>query len=452
MEIDTVAVIGPQGSVLAHIVSHLANELHIPMLSFTALDPSLSPLQYPYFFQTAPSDLYLMKAIVDMVDYFGYKEVTAVYTDDDQCRSGIIKLGEKLAEKQCKISYKAPVLPEPLPTRKDIEIALLKVRSMESRVIVVHTYPKTGFTIFDVARDLGMMTSGYVWIATTWLSSVLDSNPSSVNSSSALGVLTLRLHTTDSPRKQAFESRWNKLTNSSIGLNPYGLYAYDTVWIIAYAVQKFLSEGGKISFSNDSSLSATGGHTLNLKALNIFDGGEKILGNILQSNFTGLTGPVAFRSDDRSPKNPSYDIINVMVTGYKQIGYWSNHSGLSIVTPETLLKKPGNISRLNQRLKNVVWPGGTTRRPRGWVLPNSERPLRIGVPNRASYKDIISKSNDNASNIEGYSVDVFVAAVKLLPYPLPYEFILFGDDRENPSYNQLVAQIRANVSKRDRVY
>lgn len=443
MEIDTVAVIGPQSSVMAHILSHLANELHIPMLSFTALDPSLSPLQYPYLIQTAPSDLYLMTAIVDMIDYFGYKQVTAIYTDDVQSRSGIIKLGEKLAEKQCKISYKAAVLPDPTP--KDIEKALLKVRSKESRVIVVHTYPKTGFTIFHVAGELGMMTSGYVWIATTWLSSVLDSNPTLVNSSSTLGVLTFRPHTPYSTRKQAFESRWNKLTNASIGLNPYGLYAYDTVWIIAYALHKFLNEGGKISFSNDSSLSAIEGHSLNLNALNIFDGGEKLLGNILQTNFTGLTGPVAFRSDDRSPKNPSYDIINIMVTGYKQIGYWSNHSGLSIVSPETLFTKPVNLSRLNQRLKNVVWPGGTSNRPRGWVLPNSERPLRIGVPNRVSYKDIISKNNVNASKIEGYSLDVFVAAIKLLPYALPYEFILFGDNHHNPNYNDLVAQITSNV-------
>lgn len=446
MEIDTVAVIGPQSSVMAHILSHLANELHIPMLSFTALDPSLSPLQYPYFIQTAPSDLYLMAAIVDMVDYFGYKEVTAVYTDDDQSRSGIIKLGEKLAEKQCKISYKVAVLPEPLPTRKDIETALLKLKSKESRVIVVHTYPKTGFSIFEVARELGMMTSGYVWIATTWLSAVLDSQPTLLNSSSTLGVLTLRAHTPDSTRKQAFESRWNKLSNASIGLNPYGLYAYDTVWIIAYAVQKFLDEGGKISFSNDSSLSTVDAHSLNLKALNIFDGGEKLLENILQTNFTGLTGPVAFRSDDRSPKNPSYDIINLMVTGYKHIGYWSNHSGLSIASPETLFTKPANLSRFNQRLKNVVWPGGTSHRPKGWVLPNSERPLMIGIPNRVSYKNIISKNNINASMIEGYVVDVFVAAIKLLPYALPYKFIPFGDDHHNPNYNDLVAEITSGVS------
>ncbi|KAL2927844.1 Glutamate receptor 3.2 [Bienertia sinuspersici] len=44
----------PQSSIMAHVLSHLANELHVPLLSFTALDPTLSPIQYPYFFQTAP--------------------------------------------------------------------------------------------------------------------------------------------------------------------------------------------------------------------------------------------------------------------------------------------------------------------------------------------------------------------------------------------------------------
>ncbi|GJX35418.1 glutamate receptor 3.2, partial [Tanacetum coccineum] len=61
LEIPSVAVIGPQRSELVKVLSQLANGLHVPILSFTALDPSLSPFQYPY--QTAPNDLYQMKAL-----------------------------------------------------------------------------------------------------------------------------------------------------------------------------------------------------------------------------------------------------------------------------------------------------------------------------------------------------------------------------------------------------
>lgn len=430
MEVDTVAIIGPQSSVMAHVLSHLANELHIPLLSFTALDPSLSPLQYPYFIQTAPSDLYQMTAIADMVNYFGYRQVTAVYSDDDQSRNGITKLGDKLAEKRCKISYKAPVFPEPLATREDVKNALLKVRSMEPRVIVVHTYTTTGLLVFDVAQDLGMMTSGYVWIATAWLSTIIDSKSTTLKTNSTttlVGVLTLRPHTPDSKRKRAFESRWNQLSNGSIGLNPYGLYAYDAVWIIAYAIKKFLDAGDTVSFSSYLNLIGVEGPTrsLNLGALSIFNGGDKLLTNILETKITGLTGPVAFeKSDDRSPTNPSYDIINMMVTGFRRIGYWSNYSGLSIVSPETLYAKPANLSRLNQHLKSVVWPGGTLHGPRGWAFADNERQLRIGVPNRVSYRDFISQDN-NSNMVEGYCIDVFLAALKLLQYQIPHKFITY---------------------------
>ncbi|EHA8588294.1 putative Glutamate receptor 3.3 [Cocos nucifera] len=40
--------------------------------------------------------------------------------------------------------------------------------------------------------------------------------------------------------------------------------------------------------------------------------------------------------------------------------------------------------------------------------------------------------------ISGYCIDVFVAAVNLLPYPIPYKFIPFGDGHQNPNYNKLV--------------
>src|ERR1044072_7394969 len=91
---DTVAIIGPQNSVMAHVLSHLANELQVPLLSFTALDPTLTPLQYPYFVQTAPSYLFQMTAVADLIYNFGWRQAIAVYSDDDQSRNGVTVLGD----------------------------------------------------------------------------------------------------------------------------------------------------------------------------------------------------------------------------------------------------------------------------------------------------------------------------------------------------------------------
>ncbi|KAI5319908.1 hypothetical protein L3X38_039616 [Prunus dulcis] len=43
MENDTVSIIGPQFSATARVISHIADELKVPLLSFAATDPTLSP-------------------------------------------------------------------------------------------------------------------------------------------------------------------------------------------------------------------------------------------------------------------------------------------------------------------------------------------------------------------------------------------------------------------------
>ncbi|KAH0900747.1 hypothetical protein HID58_040250 [Brassica napus] len=413
METDSVAIIGPQTSIMAHVLSYLGNELHVPMCSFTALDPSLSPLQFPFFVQTAPSDLFLMRAVAEMITYYGWSDVIALYNDDDNSRNGVTSLGDELEGRRCKISYKA-VLPLDVVIESPREIVdeLVKIQGMESRVIIVNTFPKTGRMIFKEAKRLGMMGRGYVWIATTWMTSLLDSaNPLSLPkvAKSLTGVLTLRIHTPESRKKRDFAARWKKLSNGTVGLNVYGLYAYDTVWIIARAVKSLLDSGANISFSSDSRLNHLKGGTLNLAALSMFDQGQQFLDYIVETKMSGVTGRVQFLPD-RSMIQPAYDIINVVGDGLRQIGYWSNHSGLSVIPPELLFSKPSNRSSSNQHLKNVTWPGGGSVTPRGWVFPNNGRRLRIGVPNRASFKDFVSRVN-GSNQIDGYSINVFEAAV-----------------------------------------
>ncbi|KAH9627098.1 hypothetical protein KSS87_006746 [Heliosperma pusillum] len=439
METDVVAVIGPQTSSMAHVLSHLANELHVPFLSFTALDPTLSPIQYPYFFQTAPNDLFQMTAIAEIVGYFQWNQVIAIYTDDEQSRNGITALGDKLSERRCRISYKA-VLPPDLKNKSGmIEKELEKVKMMESRILVVQTLASYGPMILKAAQKLGMLGDGFVWIAGSWLPTILDSTPTPEIYKMSQGILTLQLHTPDSQRKRAFVARWNNLSNNSIGLNVYGLYAYDTVWLIAHALTTFLNHGNNISFSNDPILNVLGGGNLNLSAMSIFDGGNQLARDILETTMTGLTGPMWF-TPERYIVDPSYNVINVLDNQMKQIGYWSNYSGLSVVAPEKLRIKQQNHSIASQKLNSVVWPGGLKKQPRGWVFPRDGRKLRIGVPRRVSFPYFVYQDN-HTHVIQGYCIDVFEAAVKLLPYGVPYEFVLFGDGRQNPNYSELVRKV-----------
>ncbi|TVT97503.1 hypothetical protein EJB05_57250 [Eragrostis curvula] len=445
MEKNVVAVIGPQSSGIGHAISHVVNELHVPLLSFAATDPTLSASEYPYFLRTTISDYFQMHAVASIVDYYQWKQVTAIFVDDDYGRGGVSALGDALAAKRAKISYKAAIPPS--SNADMINDILLRVNMMESRVMVVHVNPDTGMNIFSIANKLRMIANGYVWIVTDWLAAVLDSIGSRdlQDMSHIHGLIVLRQNIPESNPKNKLVYKWNNVAhNRSItyGLNSYGFYAYDTVWIIARAIHQFLNSGRQISFSTDPRLEDSNGSILHLSTLKIFDGGDQLLQQLLLTNFTGLTGSVQFDSD-RNLVHPAYDILNIGGTGYRLVGYWSNYSGISIAAPEILYQKAPNTSTSSQQLYKVVWPGGSTTKPRGWVFPNNGQPLRVGVPIKASFKELVSIGR-GSDNVTGYCIDIFNAAIKLLPYPVPCEFIAIGDGRKNPNYDDIINMVAAN--------
>ena len=47
--------------------------------------------------------------------------------------------------------------------------------------------------------------------------------------------------------------------------------------------------------------------------------------------------------------------------------------------------------------------------------------------------------------MRGFCIDVFTAALNLLPYAVPYTFIPFGDGHDNPNYSELVNLITSDV-------
>lgn len=444
VETDIVAALGPLSSGIAHVISHVVSELHIPLVSF-ATDPSLSSLQYPYFLRAVPNDHFQMYAIADLIEYFEWREVTAVFVDDDNGRNGISILGDALSKKRAKIAYKAAFTPG--APRSDIDSLLVEVNLMESRVFVVHVNPDTGLNIFSVAKRLGMMSKSYVWITTDWLASVLDSKDAIDPQTADLlqGVISLRHHTTDSDLKTRFSSRWGKIKNKETSkFNSFALYAYDSVWLVARALDTFFKDSGNVSFSNDPNLHDINGSSLHLKSLRIFNQGPKLLQILTSTNFTGVAGKIQYDSD-KNLIHPAFDILNIGGTGSRRIGYWSNHSGLSIVPPETLFSRPSNFSNRDQHLYSVLWPGETTVKPRGWVFPNNGKPLRIAVPNRISYPDVVTRDK-GPLGARGFCIDVFEAAVELLPYPVPHIYILYGDGKRNPSFGNLVNDVAQNVS------
>lgn len=391
-----------------------------------------------------------MTAMADLIDFNGWKEVIAVYLDDDYGRNGISALSDELEKRRLKIARKLP-----LSIRFDLdEITKLLNQSkvFSPRVYVVHVYPDPSLRIFSIAHKLQMMTSDYAWLVTDWLSATLDSlSPVNQTSLSILqGVVGLRQHIPDSRKKRDFVSRWIKLQEEGVAnssLNSYGFYAYDTVWTVAHSVDKFLKVHNNITFSlhDNYKVPHTEGIGIQLENLKVFAGGSDLVHILRKSNFNGVSGQIQFTSD-RNIVSGGYDVININQMTISRVGYWSNHSGFSVVPPEVLKKQKHRKFSQDQKLSNITWPGGKTERPRGWVIADHAKPLKIGVPRRASFVEFVTVLQDG-NHIEGYCIDIFKKALEFIPYGVPYVFKPVGNGKANPNYDALVKMIDENVSE-----
>ncbi|KAL8120806.1 hypothetical protein AgCh_017839 [Apium graveolens] len=63
----------------------------------------------PFFIRTTQNDLYQMDAIADVISFYDWRKVIAIYIDDDHGRNGIAALADELATRSCEISCGVPL-------------------------------------------------------------------------------------------------------------------------------------------------------------------------------------------------------------------------------------------------------------------------------------------------------------------------------------------------------
>lgn len=156
-----------------------------------------------------------------------------------------------------------------------------------------------------------------------------------------------------------------------------------------------------------------------------------------------MSGNLQFNSDGNIVSS-GFDVINVNHMKITRVGYWSSYSGFSLVPPEILAKKAHGSVKPDQKLGSITWPGRKTGRPRGLVVADDARPLRIGVPKRASFVEFVTELPDS-HEIQGYCIDIFKKALEFIPYNVHYEFKPFGDGLSNPHYDSFVKMVADNV-------
>ncbi|KAJ3696124.1 hypothetical protein LUZ60_001501 [Juncus effusus] len=427
------AIIGPQTSVEAEFVANMCNRSQVPLLSFSASSPSISPSHLPFFVRATINDSSQSIPIASFIQYFDWRTVVPIYEDSDYGSGIIPSLVDALQSVGTNILDRAVV---PIEATDDyIDAELYRLMTQQTRVFIVHMIPELASRLFFRAQLLNMVSSGYVWIVTDGVGNMFETLNTSVIRAME-GVIGFRPYVVDSNKINNFSIRFKtRFLQDNPGMdvvnpNAYQLWAYDAVWAMAKAVEM-------ANITNPSFVVPQRGVT-DLSRIGISQIGQKLLRAILNNSFIGLTGE--FMLVDNQLQLSTFEIFNVVGKSARTIGFWSQYNGIIHEINSSLAN-----TKINNSLKSIVWPGDSTEVPRGWVLPTGEKKLRILVPIlKEGFNAFVNisgpvQANVSISGVSGYCIDIFKAVLSKLPYAVSYEFYPFVNSTN--TYDNMVYQV-----------
>ncbi|XP_018721911.2 glutamate receptor 2.7 [Eucalyptus grandis] len=433
------AIIGPQGSVQADFIIDLGNKSHVPIISFSATSPSLSSIRSPCFIRAAQNDSSQVNAISAVVQAFGWKEAVLIYVENEFGEGVIPSLTDALEEVDTRVSYRSLIPPS--ATDDQILRELYKLKTMQTRVFIVHMSTILGSRLFAKAKEIGMMSEGYVWILTNGITDRLNSMDSSVVTGSMQGVLGIKTYVPDTQNLDNFTVRWKvkfQKDNPSVlnpKLNIFGYWAYDAAWALAMAIE----EMGAVNFTFQALNAST--NATDLDTIGVSQNGQKLLQKLADTTFAGLTGN--FSLVNGQLESLAFQIVNINGNAARRIGFWTQENGL---LRDLNSSNIGKYSTSKSNLGSIIWPGDSTSFPRGWEIPTSGKKLKILVPVKNGFKQFVTVTHvpsTNTYSVTGYCIDIFRAVIKKLPYDVVYELIPFAlpNGSSNGSYDDMIDQV-----------
>jgi glutamate receptor, ionotropic, plant len=307
---------------------------------------------------------------------------------------------------RCKISSMA--------SNSEINAALDYMKANRTRVFVVHMSKRLALKFFSSAKENNMHTDEFVWITTYGLTDIVDLV--GLNASNVMqGMLGIRPYV---PKNTSmFQGVSVKLRNKykvNGGPTVFGLWAYDTVWLLAKSVEHV--KHASLSFKASNTLY----NSTDFSKIGVSEMGPELKASILSTSFTGISGD--FKLINGQLQSGHFEITNVVGGNNTVIGYWTS----------------SNVP--------INWRGKNPTASKGWQWPVTGGTLLIGVPSDPGFTEFVQKAKA-PHNFSGYSIKVFEAAVDQLPYNVSYKFEEYTDPKthEPTGYNELVYQVYLKV-------
>lgn len=426
-------------STQTEFVAYLCNRARVPLISFSATSPAISPAHLPYFIRATLNDSSQSLSIAAFIQHFSWRAVIPVYEDSDYGSGILPSLVDALQPIDTRIPNRAAI---PITaTDVYIENELNRLMNLQTRVFLVHMLPRLASRLFKLAAKLGMLSDGYVWMVTDSVGNVLEiQDTATINSMQ--GVIGFRPYVPKSYMISNFAARFKARFQKDypgtdvIEPNIFQLRAYDTAWVLAKAV-----EMANVTTPAFTMPQGANGPTV-LDRLGVSQTGARLLDAISNTTFNGLAGN--FSLVDGQLQLSAYEIVNVIGKDPRNVGFWTLNGGLTSELNDTPMTGGNN----DKKLEPIQWPGTGDSKdqvPRGWVIPTKGKILKIAVPVKHGFSQFVNVSQpiSNASKVTGYCIDVFDAVMGKLPYHVVYQYAPFKNS--SSSYNNLVYQVYLDV-------
>ncbi|XP_069999556.1 glutamate [NMDA] receptor subunit 1-like isoform X1 [Penaeus vannamei] len=351
-------------------VSYTSGFYHIPVIGISSRDSAFSDKNiHVSFLRTVPPYSHQADVWVELLKTFQYTQVVFVHSSDTDGRALLTRFQNQAQSHEDDKDIKMENVIEFEPGLNSFVDKLKEMREASARVFLLYASKEDARTIFHDASYMNMTGRGYVWVVTEQALSA-EYVPS--------GTIGL------------------KLVNAS----DEDAHITDSLYVLAKALKK-LREEENATEPPPQNCDNTGAS---------WETGKKLFQYILEQVLKeGLTGKVAFdENGDRI--NAEYDIINIQefneTDGLKKehvpVGQFiynksagrgaGDKAGAQTVSPTSPQQQTKETMKLQIDESAIIWPGNTTVKPQGYMIPTRLKVLTIEEKPFVNIQKIDSKA------------------------------------------------------------
>lgn len=306
-------VVGPGLSTVARVVSPLATHTTVPFITPTAPAQALAFHEvHEFVLQLSPSDRLYSLAMVDILLQFRWQHVGIVRSNVEYGRNNMRNINTAASKNSIQIVHIVEIPSFSAIDRKQSDIDMVadkmyQLKYLRARIIIVDVRDRDLYVVFHAAAKLGMIGADYVWI-------VSSESPADVLDQQLVKLMEGSLGVSSAPPERAKE--WQTEHNITSAVSVYQLYTYDSVWLLARALDNFIRDGHTLqtmTLAADSS---------GLPALQRLVEGHVLVEYIRNVSFEGVSGQIKF-DNLTGERIKSLDIVNMVNGSFETVGQWT---------------------------------------------------------------------------------------------------------------------------------